>query len=381
MASLRPDWNVGICKFDLIRSRIPSRPQMFPVFVKNWINQPRINYSKAQSGLHEYVVWAPYLPCFGEHRKWEANTKALARQAEMALKDYTQRFGKPDLIHAQAVYPGGAAAVNLGKEYDIPVGLTEHLGPFPPPTLYLSSGGLMHLVVDAYAGASLCSAVSQSLAGRIKEQGLADDVTVLHNYLPNEFGAAYDERKPAEFKFSFLSVGGPSHAKGTDVLLKAFAKTSSGVNLLVVGDGPETDFFCQMAANLGVAERVHWLGAVPRNQISKYYQACNSFVLPSQHESFGIAFIEALAFGKPLIATRCGGPEDIVNSTNGLLVNVNSVDELAVAMNYMVAHAQCYNPGALRSDFLARFSASAMLKKIEPWYSAVMRAGAPKTVS
>ena len=378
---LRPDWIVAICQFDLARSRMPWRPSDVPQFVKDCLSIPRLERLEAQSGLHEYRVWTPYLPRFGRQSKWVVNVKALASQAKLALEDFIQRFGRPDLIHAQAVYPGGAAAVALGKEYGIAVGLIEHLGPFPPPTLCLASGQVMPLVADTYAGASLCSAVSQSLADRVRQLGLADEVTVLPNFLPDLFGSVVEQQRPAERGFSFLSVGGPSHAKGTDVLLRALAKVSPDVTLRVVGDSPEMTFFQQLAADLGVFQRVQWLGAVPRDQMSELYQACDAFVLPSQGETFGIAFIEALAFGKPLIATRCGGPEDIVNAGNGLLVPLNSVDDLVVAMMDMVANAELYKPEALREDFLARFSASAALARIEAWYLAVIRTGELKVAS
>lgn len=381
IALLRPDWIVAICQFDLARSRMPWRPSDVPQFVKDCLSIPQLECLEAQSGLHEYRVWTPYLPRFGRQSKWVVNVKALASQAKLALEDFIQRFGRPDLIHAQAVYPGGAAAVALGKEYGIAVGLTEHLGPFPPPTLCLASGQVMPLVADTYAGASLCSAVSQSLADRVRQLGLADEVTVLPNFLPDLFGSVVEQQRPAERGFSFLSVGGPSHAKGTDVLLRALAKVSPDVTLRVVGDSPEMTFFQQLAADLGVSQRVQWLGAVPRDQMSELYQACDAFVLPSQGETFGIAFIEALAFGKPLIATRCGGPEDIVNAGNGLLVPLNSVDDLVVAMMDMVANAELYKPEALREDFLARFSASAALARIEAWYLAVIRTGELKVAS
>ena len=134
-------------------------------------------------------------------------------------------------------------------------------------------------------------------------------------------------------------------------------------------------FFQQLAVDLGISERVRWLGALPRDQTPEHYQACDAFVLPSKGETFGISFIEALAFGKPLIATRCGGPEDIVNADNGLLVPINSVDDLALAMKEMAIHSGRYKMEALRLDFLSRFSASAVLPRIEAWYQAVISTG------
>ncbi len=378
MAQLRPDWIIGLCQFDLARSRVPWRPRLIPRFVKDCLGYPRFVRAEVQSGLHEYQVWAPYFPHYGWQRKWAANARALASQAKLALEDFIHRFGKPDLIHAQAVYPGGAAAVTLGHEYDIPVGLTEHLGPFPPPTLCLPSGKVMPLVADTYAGMAMCSAVSKALADRIIDMGLTDEVSVLPNFLPDSFGSVHTYSPTPHDRFSFLSVGGPSYAKGTDLLLKALALVGSDVTLSVVGDSSELSIFKRMADNLGLTGRVRWLGAVSRDQMPQHYLACDAFVLPSQSETFGIAFIEALAFGKPLIATRCGGPEDIVHEGNGLLVPLNNVNALALAMNQMITYRESYTTQALCSDFLSRYSASAALARIELWYQAVIRRGERK---
>lgn len=372
MAESRPGWTVAICLFDMERSRLPWRPQQIPRYVKDCLNTPALVHRRARSGLHQYQVWAPYLPRFGGQIKWIANTKALASQVKPALKEYIRRYGKPDLIHAQAVYPGGAAAVALGQSFGIPVGLTEHMGPFPPPALCMEDGSVMPLLAETYAKVSRCSAVSQGLADRILGLDLMDDVTILPNFLPDSFGSVQVPPQKSCEGFSFLSVGGPSYAKGTDILLKALRQIDPSVTLNVIGDSSETALFQKMADELGVSERVRWLGAVQREKMPAYYQACDAFVLPSRGETFGVAFIEALAFGKPLIATRCGGPEEIVHAGNGLLVPANSVDELVVAMRHMVRCAGLYIPHALRADFLARFSASAVLARIESWYHEIV---------
>lgn len=373
IAQLRPEWTVAFCQFDLARSRLPRRPSQVPRFLRDWIGTPHLAYERARSGLHAYRVWAPYLPQFGVQGKWKANVRGLAQQAKLALNDFIRRFGKPDLIHAHAVYPGGAAAVSLGCKYGVPVGVTEHLGPFPPPTLCLPGGQMMPLLIDTFAAVSRCSAVSQALADRINELGLAQEIAVLPNFLPDNFGSNRSSVPKLNDGFSFLSVGGPSIAKGTDVLLKALSHMESNVTLSIVGHSPELPIFQQMAADLGLAGRVRWLGAVSRDKMPEQYSVCDAFVLPSQSETFGISLIEALAFGKPIIATRCGGPEDIVTKGNGLLVAIDSVSELFVAMQHMVRYGGSYAADVLRADFLARFSATASMGRLEKWYQSVAR--------
>ena len=373
LARARPDWTVAICLFDLEMSRLPWRLMQIPQFVKNFIDTPRLQHHKATSGLHVYRVWIPFLPkIWGSERKRVANAAELARQAKMALHDFVANFGKPDILHSHAVYPGGSAAAALGKAYDIPIGLTEHLGPFPPPTLYLSDGQIMRFVTDTYARATLCSAVSQSLANRIKELGLADDITVIPNFLADEYGSLTGNRPASHEGFSLLSAGGPSFAKGTDVLLKALAFTGENVSLRLAGSSAELPIFRDMADSLGLANRVTWLGSLPRDEMLGEFSACDAFVLPSQSETFGVSLIEAMAYGKPVIATKSGGPEDIVNSFNGILVPVGDIRALAAAIGQMRSNRDHYRPEMIRADFLARFSATAVVEQLAQWYAKII---------
>lgn len=378
IAQARPEWTVAICQFDLGRSRVPWRPWHLPRFARDWISKPRMTLQVAPSGLYEYRLWVPYLPRLGSQNRRKALVRALGLKARIALESFIKEVGIPDLIHAQAVHPGGATAVALGREFGVPVGLTEHIGPFLPPTLCLPDGSIMPIFSEAYAGAARHSAVSRSLADRIVGLGLASKVEVLPNFLEDDFGSALPNPRKKSDVFSFLSVGWPSRGKGTDILLKAFARIGTNATLSIVGSSKERPFFQEMSADLGITDRVRWLGSVPREKMSDYYRESDAFVLPSRGETFGVVFIEALAHGKPLIATRCGGPEDIVHSENGLLVSVDSVDELATAMVRMIEQSGDYSPQALRADFLARFSASAVVDKIEDWYVAVINSGQRK---
>jgi glycosyltransferase involved in cell wall biosynthesis len=90
--------------------------------------------------------------------------------------------------------------------------------------------------------------------------------------------------------------------------------------------------------------------------------------LPSRSETFGVVYVEAIACGKPVLATRCGGPESIVTAENGLLVDTGDVDALAGAMRTMTATARSYDAHAIRRQFLERFSRAAVVDRLEDVY-------------
>ena len=126
------------------------------------------------------------------------------------------------------------------------------------------------------------------------------------------------------------------------------------------------------AQALGLADRVRWLGPVSRVQAPKLFTDCHIYVMPSRHETFGVVYAEAIASGKPIIVTRCGGPEFIVNATNGVLVDVGNVPALSQAMQTMAAHWADYSPQAIRQDFEQRFSRAAVVRQLRALYQEVL---------
>ena len=95
--------------------------------------------------------------------------------------------------------------------------------------------------------------------------------------------------------------------------------------------------------NLGLSGQIKLLGFMDRDSIAKEMNQSNAFVLASRSETFGVVYIEALASGLPVIGTNCGGPEDYVNEENGILVEINNVDELSEALLTMYRKIDYYD--------------------------------------
>jgi glycosyltransferase involved in cell wall biosynthesis len=111
--------------------------------------------------------------------------------------------------------------------------------------------------------------------------------------------------------------------KRHDVVLRALAllDPASRPEYLVVGDGPCREPLERLAAELGVADRVRFLGQLPNPEAVARAAACDLFVMPGVEEPFGVAFVEAMAAGLPAIGSRGeGGPEDIAAAGEGMLL-------------------------------------------------------------
>ncbi len=121
--------------------------------------------------------------------------------------------------------------------------------------------------------------------------------------------------------------------KGLDVLLQALCQVKSkvaGYCFVIAGDGPEDARLKQMAVDLKVNDIVLFLGEVPNSDIPKLLSKCEFFLLPSRSEPFGIVLLEAMAFGRAILATNVGGiPEFVVNGQSGVLIPSCNSDVLA----------------------------------------------------
>lgn len=124
--------------------------------------------------------------------------------------------------------------------------------------------------------------------------------------------------------------------KALDVLIRAFEtfhRTHPEVELWLVGDGPYRGELETLVRQLGLTESVRFLGLQGRSAVCRLLAECSLFVLPSRVEPFGIAIIEALASGKPVVSTKVGGiPEIIENGSNGILVEPDDPQALYEAM-------------------------------------------------
>lgn len=148
----------------------------------------------------------------------------------------------------------------------------------------------------------------------------------------DEFADAtpYEHGRPYIF-----AIGRVVPQKGFDVLLRAYAAAEvTDHDLLIAGDGPELPALRVLAAELGIAERVTWLGKMGRERVPGLFAGCSFFVLPSTaDEGLPVVCAEALAAGKAVVATRSGGaPEVVLDGENGIVVEKGDVGGLAGAI-------------------------------------------------
>lgn len=330
-----------------------------------WVLRQPKNHIKKVNGVHEVfnaqLQWNERLPFGG--------IKQLIKVNRKNFKAAMDRFGKIDIIHAHVSFPAGYIARELSKEFNVPYVVTEHMGPFPF-VAYMNGDQPRKEIVEALNNANVSIAVSPSLADRIASFNISK---------PQVIGNIVDERRfsvaklPTD-KFVFFTLGGISEHKGIDHLIQAIAKWKPDpkhYEFRIGGTGPMLEQYQQLAKELKVDELIKWLGSIDRNKVPKLFQECDVFVLPSRHETFGVVYAEAHACGKPVIATRCGGPEFFVNDNNGMLVDVGDIEELAESLKRIVGRHSDYDSKAIREEFETKFSRKAIVSQLIRSYKAI----------
>jgi glycosyltransferase involved in cell wall biosynthesis len=136
---------------------------------------------------------------------------------------------------------------------------------------------------------------------------------------------------------TILFVGRLLESKGIYDLLAAIAELQSSVRLEVIGTGERTPVE-QRTAQLGIADQVHIRGEVPHEDLPQYYRACDIFCLPTHYESFGMANLEAMACGKPVLTTAIPGVTAYAtHGETAYLVPPGEVDPLTVGLKELLA--------------------------------------------
>jgi len=179
-----------------------------------------------------------------------------------------------------------------------------------------------------------------------------------------------------------LFVGTFTRAKNIANLLRAariVVQSHADTRFLLCGDGKERSSLESLARELGISDNLVFAGEIPYDDLPRYYQACDLFVLPSDHESFGLVLLEAGVAGKPVVATDVTGPRDIVLDNNtGFLVPPRDSQALAAKIIRLIespALAKEMGENA-RKHILASFDPEAAIRRIVDMWTVLVKLAA-----
>ena len=314
----------------------------------------------------------PTLRRYGWNVWWRLppGMRLRVRHAVRLAHRYVDRRGVPDVIHAHSARWAGAATARMSDAFGVPYVLTEHFSGFQRDAVV---PWRWPLVETGFRHAHGLAAVSSGLKDAIAKHGLAapEDVAVHPNPVRTALFTPPPDERPAPPPFRVVTVTGLNDRKDVGTLLEAFAQAFRRLDaavLKIVGDGPRREALEEQSRRLGTDSRVDFRGQLDRTAVREALWEAHAFVLPSRHETFGVALVEAMATGLPVVATRCGGPEDIVTDETGCLVPTNDPDALAEALRTMRDRWASYDPDCIRASVLDRYGPEPFVRRTQSFY-------------
>lgn len=303
------------------------------------------------------------------HRLWRFLAAQAYRVAAVQACDALLGQFAFDLVHAHTAWLDGHAAVSIGRRHGKPVVLTEHSGPF---STQVENPIRRSATATALQGASAIFAVSSFLRSQMRA-AFPDlppgRIDVIGNGIDGDAFALAPARPAAE-PVRAIWVGAFLPIKQPLMMLRAFSRATEGtqIHLDLVGAGPLEPAMRAETEALGLAHRVTWHGSLSRPKVAERLAAGDFLIVSSKAETFCVAALEALAIGRPVVTTRCGGPEEIVDRPDlGLIVDN---DEIALASGIADMANRCrdFDGAGLRRSALDRFAHPVLARRLASTY-------------
>lgn len=253
-----------------------------------------------------------------------------------------------DLIDAQFFYPDGPAAARIATALDLPLSIKARGADM---SYWGSRPYALRMMREAAHRATGLLSVSAALADDMEALGLPRKKITLHytgldrtlfqphckadarRWLGDQLGLPLPASAPL-----LASVGALIPRKGQAFVIRALPQLP-GAQLLLVGKGEDEAMLRGLAAEIGVADRVHFLGSLDHTALPQVLSAADAMVLPSASEGLANAWVEALACGTPLVITDAGGARELVRDAScGAIVARDSEAIAAGVAHVLAAH-------------------------------------------
>jgi glycosyltransferase involved in cell wall biosynthesis len=294
-------------------------------------------------------------------RRWSKSTLKLYAK-------YQSRFGKPDIILAHSAMWAGYAASLIKYKYQVPYIVNEHRGRFA--VLSKEAAAMLKksyrpFLEAAYSDADRIVSVSDALHFGIRKYVPDErELMAIPNLVDTEFFTMPARR--VQEPFVILSIGRLEVEKGMDLLIEAFdlfAEDHPDAELRIVGRGSLEMELKEMASRSNHSSRITFVGYVSAESIREELHFANVLAVASRIEAFGVAFIEAMSTGLPVLATKTGGPDAIVPEYAGIVAAIESVPALFVGLKNIHSNYHKYDPRRIRRHVEKNFSKQAVINR------------------
>jgi L-malate glycosyltransferase len=339
--------HVVVLHAELTKNGHPKFPYEIQDQEEDGIRTVRFIYKRLPFRLHRLINLIGFIDCLSK-----VNKEGL----------------KPDILHFHE-YLASIPAFIYAKIKHIPIVITEHYSGFIKENLTFFERLLAKMIMNR---ADIVLPVSYFLKSHIENYATKCRFEVVPNIVDvSIFKVMAPAMNKNDKVKQMLIVSGLSPNKGISYLLDALSllkKVRTDFHLDIVGDGEIRKELEKQKSELGLDEFVTFHGRKLKSEVAEYMSKCDFYVLPSLFETFGCVIIEAMACGKPIVATDCGGPREIVTSESGIVVKCADTKALMDGINYMMDNYYGYSAENISRYAAENYGLEAVGQKLNQIY-------------
>ncbi|MEJ7738573.1 MAG: glycosyltransferase [Chitinophagaceae bacterium] len=349
---------------DFVKRHAVAVARLVPVALLHVIKDAEGRYTKdvtihesQENGLHEIIAY--YKPLVTKSlliNKLISFIKFLALNKRIIRKHINEN-GLPDLVHVHVPMRAGIVGIWMKKIYKTPLMVSEHwcgYNHLNPDNFFKRSLIFRRSTKQILQSAELVTMVCEANRKELRSLFSLKKSSVITNVGDtDEF--YYEAGEMAEF--TFVHVSSLTYQKNIEGILQALASLGAKAvswKLLVIGPYKQQQY--ELSRQLGLENFTVWLGEMPYRQVAFQVRKASSMIMFSRFENLPCTLVEALLCGLPVIASNVGGIPEIINESNGLLIESENIDQLNKAIRSMLTNYKNYDRREIAARAKERFS-------------------------
>ena len=332
-------------------------------------SKSEIHYQVSENVILKTIRCISFLPSFLMSKR--IRNKMLSKQVLLQMNRIAEECGKPEAFQFHYIlHAWGALFEPYLKEHQIPYVLFEH----SPGGAFLKGirkdfGGF--ITQDMLYNFVRCA---QLRIARIPKYQLklndlyGTQFSLLPSFVLNQWFTKNIISKSTD-RFDLLAIGSLTRTKNYALLIDAMSRlsnTQQDIQLFIIGDGPKKQELYDQIDALGLST-VTLLGPCSKSEVFDKIRESHAVVVSSKHETFGNTVIEAMSQGKPVVSTKCDGPQTIITESTGILCEQNA-EALAEAIERLFLNYATYDQESIKAHCLKHYSENAVMDQLSNLY-------------
>jgi glycosyltransferase involved in cell wall biosynthesis len=284
--------------------------------------------------------------------------------------------GKPRFIHNHVVFPSGFVALITSKILNVKLLITEHWSGYLIEDNRFSK---LNILIQRGIRYILASAHKIGLVSNFMKKRLIDTHFVQNSKViitPNiiETNDFIPEERKTENEINILTIcnlkDSEKNISGMIEAIYILNKTSlKPIKLIIIGDGPDEEMLKQKADSLHILRsKIFFLGRIENKLLTFQYRINDFYLLNSNFETLNISAIEALMHGLPVVASKCGGPEDYLTEKNSIQVNTKDTNDLVRGIKEMIKKKETLNRREIKSKIENLYNEKVVMESLKKLY-------------